>query len=116
METVYVNTTTLSETNCNIFVAKKMKKKKIVFSSSGGTPAMQFLLYLIESFGNSNIENIAKMIAATCNKNNVTATVVGNRVEFIGDGTGSVKELDGTIVFAATNIKVENNTLIIVKQ
>ena len=48
-----------------------MKKKKIIFSSSGGTPAMKLLMCLIEHFGEAEIGHIAAQIAATCRNTSI---------------------------------------------
>ena len=67
-----------------------MKKKKIVFSSSGGTPAMQLLIHFVDNFGKYDIERIAAEIAAMC-----------------------LRLLDDTVAFDADNVSGEENVLVI---
>lgn len=92
-----------------------MKKKKIIFSSSGGTPAMKLLRCLIENFGNADIEHVAAQIAATCRK---TALVVWTSMsdgihEFHGSTAKSIDVSSGTLILSGENIAAENNILYI---
>ena len=92
-----------------------MKKKKIIFSSSGGTPAMKLLRCLIENFGCDDIEHVAAQIAATCRK---TALVVWTSMsdgihEFHGSTAKSIDVSSGTLILSGENIATENNILYI---
>lgn len=92
-----------------------MKKKKIVFSSSGGTPAMQLLLHLVENFGNDNIGRIAAQIAAVCSKECVlvTASYINGVLVVNGNTAMSVRNLGDCVAFAADNVTADDSTLII---
>ena len=98
-----------------IFAAKKMKRKKIIFSSSGGTPAMRLLTFLIDHFGNEDIEHIAAQIAATCrmSKLAITAVTESDITTLHGSTAKSIIVNACTLELAGENIKVENGTMII---
>ena len=100
----------------NIFAVKKMKKKKIIFSSSGGTPAMKFIIDLFEQFGHEDITRIAAQIAATCSKSRVTVTALlyGGILELQGNTAKSIERLSDTVLLQGENLSVENNTLCII--
>ncbi|MBQ2807897.1 MAG: hypothetical protein IJF06_02210 [Bacteroidaceae bacterium] len=92
-----------------------MKKKKIVFSSSGGKPAMLFLRHITECFGTDEICHIAKMIAMACRETNfhVSAMLCEEGIELKGTPPACVEYDGGTIAITAANTRVENTTLII---
>lgn len=92
-----------------------MKKKKIVFSSSGGTPAMQLLMHLVDNFGKYDIERIAAEIAAMCRGTRiiVTASCVGNVLVLNGNTAMCLRLLDDTVAFDADNVSGEENVLVI---
>ena len=94
---------------------KKMKKKKIVFSSSGGTPAMQFLFHLMDNFGNCDMERVAAQIAALCREVRilVTAVCIDTVIELKGNTALCLQYLGDTLAFAADNVAIEDDTLII---
>ena len=92
-----------------------MKKKKIVFSSSGGTPAMQLLMHLTENFGSNDIERIAAEIAAMCRGTRiiVTASCTENVLVLNGNTAMCLRLLGDTVAFDADNVTREENVLVI---
>ena len=87
-----------------------MKRKKIIFSSSGGTPAMRLLTSLIDHFGDEDIEHIAAQIAATC-RNCILGIAVsfeGNIPVFYGSTAMSIAINETTLELTGENLKVEN--------
>ena len=93
-----------------IFAAKKMKRKKIIFSSSGGTPAMRLLTFLIDHFGNEDIEHIAAQIAAKCRNCilGITVSFEDNIPVFHGSTAMSIAINETTLELTGENLKVEN--------
>ncbi|MBR3976300.1 MAG: hypothetical protein IKJ95_00550 [Bacteroidaceae bacterium] len=92
-----------------------MKKKKITFSSSGGTPAMVLFNSLIEQFGKNDIERIAAQIAACCSTAEVLVNCINNSEGILLQGN-TAKALcfsDGILTFNADNVSIRENTLII---
>ena len=92
-----------------------MKKKKIIFSTSGGTPAMRFLTCIIDHFGNEEIEHIAAQIAAMCSNTALTikVTIEDGLTVLHGSTAKSIVINAGTMELAGENLAVENNTIII---
>lgn len=97
---------------------KKMKKKKIIFSTSGGTPAMRFLACIIDHFGHDGIEQIAAQIAATCRKSPLTITVQfeDGIPSFYGSTAKSIGINADTLELSGENLNVEDSTLSINQQ
>lgn len=91
-----------------------MKKKKIIFSTSGGTPAMQFMLHILEEFKCDDIGHIARLIAIACNEMNfvVNATNYDNSIELKGTPPTCIRLEGNCIYLMAANIRTDNNTLI----
>ncbi|MBQ8695169.1 MAG: hypothetical protein IJ513_05945 [Bacteroidaceae bacterium] len=83
-----------------------MKKKKIIFSSSGGTPAMKLLMRLIENFGESEIGHIAAQIAATCRNTviKVWMTFDSETPELHGSTAKCVNVNGGILVLEGENV------------
>lgn len=111
-----VNSATFTNEHINKFAAKKMRKKKIIFSSSGGTPAMKFLLDITEHFGENDVELIAARIAATCMKSRIviTATADGGVAELYGNTAKCVKmSAENTMELESDNITVNGTVLCI---
>lgn len=94
---------------------KGMKRKRVIFSSSGGTPAMMFVTRLLAHFGNGNIESAAARIAAAC-----------RRTPFLIEASvnGTILQLEGSTALGATvngtaaliwgeNIETYDKTIII---
>ena len=110
-----VNTATLTAMMLISFAAKKMRKKKIVFSSSGGTPAMQLLMHLVDNFGKYDIERIAAEIAAMCRGTRiiVTASCTENVLVLNGNTAMCLRLLGDTVAFDADNVTREENVLVI---
>lgn len=111
-----VNSATFTNEHINKFAAKKMRKKKIIFSSSGGTPAMKFLLDITEHFGEDDVELIAARIAATCMKSRIviTATAYGGIAELYGNTAKCVKmSAENTMELESDNITVNGTVLCI---
>lgn len=111
-----VNSATFTNELINTFAAKKMRKKKIIFSSSGGTPAMKFLLDITEYFGEDDINRIAARIAATCMKSRIviTATANGGIAELYGNTAKCViVNTNGTVELESDNITVNGTVLCI---
>ena len=116
MPEICVKTATSGADAGNIFAAKKrMKKKKIIFSTSGGTPAMRFLTCIIDHFGNEEIEHIAAQIAAMCSNTALTikVTIEDGLTVLHGSTAKSIVINAGTMELAGENLAVENNTIII---
>ena len=92
-----------------------MKKKKIVFSSSGGAPAMNFLLRIFDNFGSSDVERIAAQIAATCRDARllVTASNENGALELCGNTAMIVRLDNDAVALYADNVAIEDDTLII---
>ena len=85
-----------------------MKKKKIIFSSSGGAPAIELLRCLIRGFGNNDISHIAAQIAATCRKAalRVWFTFEGELPELHGSTAESISTSSDTLQLKAENVSV----------
>ena len=94
---------------------KRMKKKKIIFSTSGGTPAMRFLTYIIDHFGDEEIEHIAAQIAAMCRKAELTirAVLEDGLTALHGNTAKSIVIDAGTMELTGENLSVVNKTIII---
>lgn len=93
-----------------------MRKKKIIFSSSGGTPAMKFLQEITEYFGEEGIDRIAARIAATCMKSSIiiTATANGGIAELYGNTAKCViMNTNCTVELESDNITVNGTVLCI---
>lgn len=93
-----------------------MRKKKIIFSSSGGTPAMKFLQEITEYFGEEDIELIAARIAATCMKSRIviTATANGGIAELSGNTAKCIiMNAENTLELESENITVNGTVLCI---
>lgn len=91
-----------------------MKKKKVIFSTSGGTPAMQFMLHILEEFKCDDIGHIARLIAIACNEMNfvVIATNYDNSIELKGTPPACIRQEGNILYLVAANIRTDNNTLI----
>ena len=93
-----------------------MKKKKIIFSSSGGIPAMKFIVELFEQFGHEDITQIAAQIAAGCYKSRVTVTahLYDGVLKLQGNTAKNVKSSSDTVLLQGDNLSVGNSTLCII--
>lgn len=94
---------------------KNMKKKKIVFSSSGGSPAMVLLNRIMSAFGSNDIDTIAARIAATCRTTPLLIeTFMSDRcVELKGNTADCIDVENDILRIDSENIKVDEDTLII---
>jgi hypothetical protein len=92
-----------------------MKKKRVVFSSSGGAPAMILMNRIMEAFGSDEIETIAARIAATCRTTPViiTPTLKEEYMELKGNTANCISVNNDIILIKSENIKVSEKTLII---
>lgn len=93
-----------------------MRKKKIIFSSSGGTPAMKFLQEITEYFGEEDIELIAARIAATCMKSSIiiTATANSDTLELSGNTAKCIiMSAENTLELESENITAKGTVLCI---
>ena len=98
-----------------IFAEKIMRKKKIVFSTSGGNPATHFISRLMAAFGENEIGTIASRIAATCRTTPIRAgiSITEGEHELRGNTADCVNVDNGTLNIGAENIEVIESTLII---
>ena len=87
-----------------------MKKKKIIFSSSGGTPAMKLLMCLIEHFGEAEIGHIAAQIAATCRNTSIKvwATFDDETPELHGSTAKCINVNGETLALNGENVFVKD--------
>lgn len=93
-----------------------MRKKKIIFSSSGGTPAMKFLKEITEYFGEEDIDRIAARIAAACMKSSIiiTATANSGTLELSGNTAKCIiMNAGNTLELESDNITVNGTVLCI---
>ena len=92
-----------------------MKKNKIIFSTSGGAPALRLLTELFDYFGHDDISRMAAQIAAACRKarTEIIATENEEGWAFEGNTAKSILFEGDTIVLDADNVSIENNVLII---
>ena len=92
-----------------------MKRKRITFSSSGGTPAMAFLTYLTENFGAEEIELIAARIAAACRGTRliVEASFDDGTMVLSGNTATRVGVKESVLMLSGENIGTEEGTITI---
>lgn len=92
-----------------------MKKKRVVFSSSGGGTTMALMNKLMEAFGSDEIEIITSRIAATCRTTPViiTPTLEEEYMELKGNTANCIDVENDMLHIRSENIKVSGNTLII---
>lgn len=92
-----------------------MKRKRVIFSSSGGTPAMMFVTRLLAHFGDGNIESAAARIAAACRRTPflIEASVNGTILQLEGS-TALEATVNGTAALIwGENIETYDKTIII---
>lgn len=104
----------MQERLCATFAEKTNRmKKKIIFSSSNGSPAMIFLNNIKELFGSNDLELIASKIASTCMNTDIRIEhgFKNGIMEIVGSNALCIRVTGNTLVLKADNITVMKETL-----
>lgn len=90
-------------------------KKKIIFSSSSGSPAALFINNIKMLFGSDNIELIASKIASSCMNTEIRIehALQGETLSLIGSNALCIRIAGSTLELTAENINIEEGFLIL---
>ena len=90
-------------------------KKKIIFSSSNGSPAMTFLNNIKELFGSNDLELIASKIASSCMNTAIRIEYIfdGGVLKLIGSNALCIRRAGNILALKADNARAKDGVLII---
>lgn len=106
----------MQERLCATFAEKTDRmKKKIIFSSSNGSPAMTFLNNIKELFGSNDLELIASKIASSCMNTAIRIEYIfdGGVLKLIGSNALCIRRAGNILALKADNARAKDGVLII---